>query len=514
MKILVLQLARLGDIFQTWPTLHALNRQGAEVHMLVRPRFRAAASECDGLVKIHEFDTERILAPALELNDAGMAAASTVIEKLLRQLDEENFDRIINLSFSPLASWITFDLEMRAFQRGKTIAVAGYTRHVDGTLAIPDDASAFFFAQVGYRAQTGSTESVNRLSLPRLFATIAGVDPIEADWRGPSVSRQGEEIRSNFPEQFVAIHIGASDEEKTLDAAHWADVAIRLARRTDLSVFLLGSGEEQTKADEILRVIAKQGFSVNRADDSSCRITSLVGKTKVSDLFGIVRQAKILIAGDSALLQIASLVGTKALNLSSRSVSHWETGPSARGSRILLYGGAAPATEVITREALSMLSLIDEKSVADRIVNGPLEEIVEATGDGYTDFMWQLIAAIYLGHSIPRASDAKIQGVIEQWREVQNIENYQLESLKAGQGDVHQIAQILDRVDEVTRLLVQAEPRLSPIERWWSTEKIRCGPQPQDVLVEKFLTLNAQLGSVLLSLQEIEGIHDGHQLDI
>lgn len=506
MKILVLQLARLGDIFQTWPTLHALSRQGAEVHVLVRPRFSAAAAECDGIAKIHHFETEQILSRTLESAETGIGESIEVIDQLLSKLDGENYDRIINLSFSPLSSWLTFDLEMRAFARGKTVAVAGYTRHADGTLAIPDDASAYFFAQVGYRAQMGATEAINRLSLPRLFATIAGVDPIESDWRGPTAKAHGLSVK--VPDRFVAIHVGASDEAKTLGADHWGEVASQIARRTDTSVVLLGSKEESEKSADILRSI-----------DSSCRVVSLVGKTKVSDLFDILARAELLIAGDSALLQIASLVGTKALNLSSRTVSHWETGPASAQSRVLLYGGAAPATEVIVREAFDMIEVGTKnsktgKSVADRTVAGPLEDITKLTGDGYADFMWQLIAAIYLGNPVPQAGDAKLQSAILQWCEVQNIENFQLVSLKEGRGDAKQIAAILDRIDEVTRLLVQAEPRLSPIERWWSTEKIRCGPQPQDVLVDRFLTINAQLESILLSLRETEGSRDGHQLDI
>ena len=146
MKILVLQLARLGDIFQTWPTLHALKRQGAEIHVLVRPRFRAAAEGCDAIQTIHEFETDSILSPILNDSRRGLQPSLEAVDSLMHKLDGEKYDRILNLSFSPLSSWITFDLEMRAFQRGKAMAVAGYTRHIDGALAIPDDASAFFFA--------------------------------------------------------------------------------------------------------------------------------------------------------------------------------------------------------------------------------------------------------------------------------------------------------------------------------------------------------------------------------
>lgn len=510
MKILILQLARLGDIFQTWPTLHALHRGGAEIHVLVRPRFKAAAEGCDAIFKIHEFETDKILSPILNHPVEGVRPSLEAIDDLLHRLDAEKFDRIINLSFSPLSSWITFDLEMRSFRRSKAMAVAGYSRHIDGALAIPDDASAYFFAQVGYRVQTGSMEAVNRLSLPRLFATIAGVDPIEQDWRGPSEPMALRE-NLNLPFEYVAIHVGASDEAKTLDARHWGDVAARVTQRTNLPIVLLGAGNEKDKADFILREASEQN---QNHPASATRVISLVGRTNVNELFEIVRRSSLLIAGDSALVQIASLVGTRVLNLSSRTVSHWETGPLSTGSRILVYSGAAPSSETIAMEAATILNGTMDGSVADRVIAGPLEPITEKTSDGHADFIWSLISAIYLGTPVPRNGDARLQGVLEQWHEIQNIENYQLNALREGTGDPQQIVSILERVDEVTRLLIEAEPRLAPIERWWSTEKIRLGPQPQDALTEKYLHLNSQLEAVLLSLREIEGKRDGQQLDI
>ncbi len=513
MKILVLQLARLGDIFQTWPTLHALQRQSAEVHVLVRPRFRAAAEGCDGIRKIHEFATDVILSPVLNDARLGLQPSLEALDALMHSLDSEKYDRIINLSFSPLSSWITFELEMRAFQREKPLGTAGYTRHIDGALAIPDDASAFFFAQVGYRAQTGSTEPINRLSIPRLFATIAGVDPIEADWHGPS-SPRALRAELGVPQEFIAVHIGASDEAKTLDAHHWGEVVARLVRRTGKPVLLLGATGEVEKSERILAAVETNGVSLNNDGGWNTRVLSLVGKTDVTELFGIIKKSTLLVAGDSALVQIASLVGTKVLNLSSRTVSHWETGPASTGSRIILYGGAAPAAEVIVREAESMLGATTHASVADRFVTGPIEDIVEQTNDEHADFMWQLISAIYMGTPIPKNVEKRLQNILEQWCEVQSIENHQLNSLQQNTGDARQIALILDRVVEITRLLVEAEPRLGPIERWWSTERIRLGPQPQADLIGKYQELNGRLETVLSSLREIEVRNDGQQLDI
>lgn len=513
MKILVIQLARLGDIFQTWPTLHALKSSGAEVHILVRPRFAAAAKSCDGVDKIHQFDTEAILTPILSHPIEGLSPSIEAVDSLMFELAEQNFDRVINLSFSPLSSWIAFDLEHRARNRGTSMAIQGYTRHEDGTLAIPDDASAYFFAQVGYRAQVKSTEIVNRLSLPRLFATIAGVDPEVSDWRGP---RPSATLSSKYvlPERFIGIHVGASDESKTLDSRHWGDVVARAVRRSGLPVVLLGAAGEIEKADAILASAESHGLTLGPQNSPTRRVFSLVGQTTVDDLFEVVSKAQVLIAGDSALVHVASLVGTRVLNLSSRSVSHWETGPVSRGSRIICYGGAAPATEAIVREMMLILDQSVIGSMADRIVLGPLEEIPEISGDDRADFTWALIAAIYLGTRLPTSRDARMSDALDSWIEVCSIERTQLQALRDGTGDQRQISSILDRIDELTRLIVEAEPRLAPIERWWSTEKVRMAPDSKENLIEMNRVLNDRLGSVLTSMKEIEEQRDRHQLDI
>ena len=67
MKILVIQLARFGDIYQTWPTLKGLKRlyPESEITFLVREKFAAATEGVSSFVKVVTFATAHILAPVL-----------------------------------------------------------------------------------------------------------------------------------------------------------------------------------------------------------------------------------------------------------------------------------------------------------------------------------------------------------------------------------------------------------------------------------------------------------------
>lgn len=526
MKVLVIQLARLGDVFQTWPTFRALSRAGAEVHVLVRPRFRAATVGCSAIARVHEFRTDEILGPVLTNGKEGLVSSMTSLDDLLASLTAEKFDRIVNLSFSPLSSWLAFDLEMRTFAEGRVVTSVGYTRHADGTLAIPDDASAYFFAQVGSRASAFPGEALNRISLPRLFATIAQsavpqIELSEADWSGPEQKSPLKEelLPAIAPNGFFAVHIGASEAEKTLDAERWAEITARVIHSTGSPVILLGSPEEAEKSRAIVSKM-RENYAV-----SESKISNGVGRTKLGDVFPLLERAKILIAGDSALIHMASLVGTRVLNLSSRTVSHWETGPQSKGSRIVVYGGAGPEIETVVSEAVSMMTnaaknatSTTESTLADREIGGPLEPLVEKTKDAYSDFLWSFTSGLYLGTEFVVPQDSKLLLAFDQWLETAEIEAVQLQALRNAE-DASTITAILQRVDEVTALIVESEPRLAPLYRWLTTERSRVGPQARESVIERYLAINAQLTSVLSNLSSLGAINvgasnDRHELEL
>ncbi len=513
MKVLLIQLARLGDVFQTWPTFRALQRAGAEVHVLVRPRFQAATQGCEAIAKVHEFRTDKILGPVLTDGKEGLVSSMASLDELLASLTAEKFDRIVNLSFSPMSSWIAFDLEMRAFAEGRAVTSVGYSRHADGSLAIPDDASAYFFAQVGSRASAFPGEALNRISLPRLFATIAqGAVPameLEAtDWSGPQepgVVRE-ELLPVSTQHGFFAVHVGASEAEKTLDSARWAEIAARVMQASGSSVLLLGSQDETEKGREIARLMS-ESYGI-----SESKIVNAVGRTKVGDVFPLLKHAALLIAGDSALVHMASLVGTRVLNLSSRTVSHWETGPLSKGSRVVVYGGAGPQMDTVIREATAMLTGGSDFS-ADREVQGPLEEIASKTDDAYSDFLWSFVSGLYMGTEFAVPQDGKLLTALQQWIETAEIEAVQLEALKRVE-ESSTITSILERVDEVTALICEAEPRLAPLYRWLTTERSRVGPQAKEAVIDRYLAINAQLSIVLKNLYSQGAINDRHELEL
>ncbi len=152
-------------------------------------------------------------------------------------------------------------------------------------------------------------------------------------------------------------------------------------------------------------------------------------------------------------------------------------------------------------------------SSADREVAGPLEDLAEKTNDAYSDFLWSFVSGLYLGTPFVVPQDSKLLGAIRQWLETAEIEAHQLNALKVAE-DPSTITSILARVDEVTALIAEAEPRLAPLYRWLTTERARVGPQAREAVIERYQAINTQLASVLSNLSSQGAINDRHELEL
>ena len=94
MKTLVIQLARFGDIFQSWPTLKALEDQG-ELHLLVRESFKDATIGLSDSITVHTMDSKIFLESVLVNQDLDQGLDR--LNDFLNRMDFENFDRVVRL---------------------------------------------------------------------------------------------------------------------------------------------------------------------------------------------------------------------------------------------------------------------------------------------------------------------------------------------------------------------------------------------------------------------------------
>lgn len=465
MKILILQLARLGDIYQTWPILRALRRTHphAQIEVLTRPRFAAAYDGLEVISKRRVLPTTEMMTPLLE-DQLNVKASLAILSDVLNELKSENYDWILNLSFSPFSSYLT-----HAIAADKT-KVSGYSRTSDGFLAIPDDMSAYFYAQVGIGRP-------NRFHLAEIFGTLAEVDLIEADWL------PARNLQTTLTAPDVLFHVGASEGKKQISPIKWITIINQFSKIHPGTIGLIGSSSEEAVALQIASSVA-EGL-----------VTNYVGKTDLQELFGLIAGAKVVVGADSAPMHMASITGTACVNLSLESVNFWETGPRAKGS-VILRG--IDETEFASDRVANVIRkvIMGEKQDLSTIIvqkGSPSYWMLEPKD---ADFTWSLVRAIYVSENFPATDQAIFKEAVLKLADINLLMMEQIENIQKG-ADLRLVAPIIDRGEEIITTIGNLVPLISPLVRWYQTEKIRIGPDSREVLLARSLHIQNLLQRVL-----------------
>lgn len=470
MKILVVQLARLGDIYQTWPTLLALSKQpDTEVDLMVRSRFVGATKGLPQSIHVLQLPNKSILSHVYNGEDE---VAIEELQTFCQILTDKKYDKVINLSFSPFSSWLTWKIQPNAGQ------VRGYTRHNDGYLHITDDTSAYFYGQVGPGRRA-------RLHITHLFAGVAGVELSEKDMRFGKTLVERRKIENPY----WTVQVKASDEKKSLTAAQWVYALRLLSERFQRMLILVGSQEDHEFAENIK---LSTGFH---------NILNLCGETTPHELFNWIGHAELHICPDSMTVHVASLVNTPTLNISLDCVNFWETGPLAQGSYVLPAG---QHDDLHAKDVVSLAQAIltgESPEVGYRYSELGLESYRSCGMSGDRTFAWQLTLALYLSGDLPRTSDPYLKNGLEKTLAVLELGLQQLEALKK-EGDQTVVLQILDQVDQLLSELEALMPPLVPFFRWFSTERVRIPPEEKNQTLLKTQSTFSQAHMVISRLLE------------
>jgi heptosyltransferase-3 len=484
-KTLIIQLARLGDVLQTYPTINAIQREGSSaVHLLTRSRFSVAVPD---VIRTWQLDSRSILTPLIdEIPKIEMSLEA--IDQLLTDLRAENFDEIINLSFSPLSSFITKALE------APQTSIRGYSRHEDGFLSIKDDASAYFYAQVGVGLP-------NRVHVTDLFAHVAGVHLHDSDWSIKSTV-MSESLTSKLKgfERPILFHVGASQLGKTLDISKWMQIIKHVAVNMKAPIVLIGSKEEAA-------------WSVNAIPSNMPNVLNMVGETSFAELVSLIAHSRLVVGADSAPMHIAALTNSPAFCVSLPQVSFWETGPKSAGSRIMRID----APEKTTAEEISI-------EIEAALVNGqahfPIISVVSPTAlyeervASPQGFEWELLKALYMGEAFPTPPHETFVESLRRLSEVNQLAIEQIGNLKK-KSDNKTAASILDRADEIMNQIARMVPEAGVIVRWFNVEKTRIGPQNFATLISETAALHDKLAAILgLYLPQAQGENENEKSEI
>ncbi len=474
MKIAVIQIARLGDIYQTWPALRAYKQAHpeSEITLIVRQKFSEAVYGLDAVNEVIELPIKHILEPLIS-DIANTEESENRMTVWLNDLVQKGFDQIINLSFSPLSSWISYYLSSHSPSLSN---ICGYSRTSDGFLSIPDDMSAYFYAQVG-------TDRPNRFHLAEIFGTLMGVDVQPKHWETHHfIDYHLEGIESPF----IALQVGASNDQKTLSASALSFLLSNLGNLIKIPIVLLGHKSELAKAETIL------------SSTTHPKIFNLVGKTALTQVFSIIKQSSLLVCPDSSLTHIASLTQTRTLQLShSNFVNFWETGPRAPGSFVFIINDNQIQFSEIANTIFELLTDKNISASGFYTTTGTPSYLPNHTELNNT--RWELIQSMYQGGVMPTQFDSQFLTALNQLRDVNEFMIELLNKVKAG-SPLEDVAQFINRSEEIVQALYRVNSDIRPIIDWYLTEKLRIGPGSHEDILEATLKVQFLLSDLILHI--------------
>jgi len=320
-KILVIQLARMGDILQSTPLLAGLREHHPQAHICF-----LANDELREVVENNPCVDEVIGLKMRELSDFIDSPGNTLVEKYrllkeeIQSIEGRAFDIVFNLNYTPLSILLSSLLDARE--------IRGYQPGSRGDGVIKDRWMNYLFALTSGRR-------LNRFNLVDIFAHSADAVPkqkeplfkiTKKDRDFARLFCEGHRISDAQP--VIGLQVGAGSKLRCWPADYIANLAQLLVQRVNARVILFGSRSE---AEVGRQIEVKSRDSGLRAE----KLINAIGKTTIGQLAALLERCDLLITPDTGTMHLATAVGTKVLALFFASAYCYETGPYGDGNVVL-----------------------------------------------------------------------------------------------------------------------------------------------------------------------------------
>jgi predicted lipopolysaccharide heptosyltransferase III len=304
-KILLLQLKRIGDLILTTPAVAALRERFPGAHVTI-----VVSSECADLVPAIS-GVDRILMARRNLRDLALFLA-VMGRRFDYCIDFTRNDRSAFLAFLSGARKCIVSYRVR--DQSKTRARV-YTDFVNARMRDLHtiDYNLALLEPLGAR----DVSCALNLQLPQTAREKAHA--LRRNW--------------NLNKPYVILHPGSARQEKLWEVARWAEVIDRFGGKNDFDLVLTSgaSNHEQAHIAAIKNKTQRQ-------------IIDFSGKTDLLTLAALIEQARLLVTVDSAPMHLAAAARTPQVILfGPTNPFHWRPRESLA---IILQGkSATPVTE-------------------------------------------------------------------------------------------------------------------------------------------------------------------------
>lgn len=316
-KVLIIQLARMGDIIQTLPLLKRLNEHIDSVQITF-----TCVKEFSHILNstrlIHRF----IKIPALDVYKLCCEHDDSILNRVcLHPFLCETYDLVVNLTHDSVSGVISNSIRARE----KT----GVVKDGKSTEYIPDKWGRYLFSVVHKRKEN----SFNLVDIHVGMGTVPHMPVRRFLNINPLAWKRVEELlRFNGVEKncrLVGLHLGASTSYRVWPVEYFVELAGNILIETDATVVLTGAGDNEIHASEdFMKISYKRGYSL-------ARIVNLVGKTSLAELTALLARLDLLVACDTGPIHIAAAVGTPTLGLYMATAFPGETAPYGEGHVVI-----------------------------------------------------------------------------------------------------------------------------------------------------------------------------------
>jgi heptosyltransferase III len=321
MRILLLQLKRIGDLILTTPAVAALRERFPQAHVTI-----VVSSECADLLPAIS-DVDRILMARRNLGDLALFLA-VAGKKFDHCIDFTRNDRSAFLAFLSRARKRIVSYRVRDQSKSRARL---YTDFVDVRMRDLHtiDYNLSLLEPLGIR----DVSCPLHLRLPQWAHEKA--DALRRAW--------------NVSKHYVVLHPGSARQEKLWEAARWAQVIERFGRDDDFDLVLTSGASKHEQAH-----IA--------AIKNETKIIDLSGKTDLLTLAALIGQARLLVTVDSAPMHLAAATHTPQVILfGPTNPFHWR--PRESPALILQGNSPEPVTEFSPVQSRLPMSQISTEAV-------------------------------------------------------------------------------------------------------------------------------------------------------
>ena len=311
MKVLLVSLLRIGDTLLALPLLESMRKSNPEIeiHILVN-RGSALLKPLMPFATFHYFERDELQKGLGEYNRP-FFDSYFMLRDLIDELNQEKFDRLINVTQNRLSGWLCGALDARE--------KAGLILNRNG---VPSFGSTWFNYLNDYVAAGGK----EIFHYSDIFCYGAGVSPVNR--YSLAESQEGREeadlIFGGHSGPRYLVQALTSDAKKNWSTEAWSESLRLLQVKNPQARFdLLGAPFEEKS------LLALQELCLQKSVKAELALCSFAGA------YSLLCRADLLLTGDTSIKHLASATDCPVLEISLGSSDYRKTGIYRKGNLIV-----------------------------------------------------------------------------------------------------------------------------------------------------------------------------------